>query len=169
MLKVTSAHDQARRQEISAQALGFSGLLPFWSLPFLPAIAWGFGDVFADDVLNAAMLYGAVIVSFMSGGRWAFRVVDADRAGVFSGFLGAVTPALIAWAVVALPQSWLDFQFGALARLGCLAALLIFQLFQDRDQAGGVIPPWYMRLRQMLVTGATTPIFISIILAAFRA
>lgn len=167
MLKVTSEVDGDALKTSSAIALGFAGLIPFWTVPFFPLAAGWFGEDVALAVSQWIVIYAAVIASFMSGGRWAFRIMQPDTrpAAVFGGFLGAVVPALVVWVIASLPDPLFGMTFGPMAKLFWIAVILILQLFQDDEQAlEGGIPGWYMRLRTMLVIGASTPILLPIIL-----
>ncbi|MEM9837976.1 MAG: DUF3429 domain-containing protein [Pseudomonadota bacterium] len=164
MIKVRSDVDTDRLQQASAYALGLGGVLPFWTIPFVGAYAAWWGEDIAATIAQWGLFYAAIIVSFMSGGRWAFRVLEVDMrpTSVFGGFLGAVAPALIAWVLIGLPPTLGDTEIGNGLRFFLMGALLIIQLTQDDDQAriGPAIPQWYMRLRGLLVLGAATPLML---------
>lgn len=164
MIKVRSDVDADKLQQASAYALGLGGVLPFWTIPFMGAYTAWWGEEVAASIGQWGLFYAAVIVSFMSGGRWAFRVLEVDQrsASVFGGFLGAVTPALIAWVLIGLPPTLGEIEIGTGLRFFLMGTLLIIQLVQDDDQAriGKAIPPWYMRLRSILVMGAATPLIL---------
>lgn len=168
MKEIRSQVDRGELKTRSARWLGFGGLIPFWSLPFIQFAEPAMGEDWVLAFERWIVLYGAIIVSFMGGGRWAFRVFDVDDrpSAVFGGFLGAVTPALIAWVIAGLPEIIGGYAFAMLPRLFLIALLLLVQLAQDwvHYRRGGV-PPWYFDLRLMLVTGATTPILAAILLA----
>ncbi|NRA29249.1 MAG: DUF3429 domain-containing protein [Parvularculaceae bacterium] len=161
MDNIESQVDVGRLKTSSAAALGFGGVLPFWVAPFTGLLGSQI-SVELEAMLDLwIVLYAAIIVSFMSGGRWAFSVLAPDtRPGsVFGGFLGAVTPALAAWVIAALPSPLFGYDFGTDARLVLLAGLLILQLLQDSSHTDrGGLPLWYMDLRTLLVIGATTPL-----------
>ncbi len=127
--------------------LGLAGVLPFaWGALtiLLPALGdWSF------DVLGARftgrtllVLYGTIILCFMSGTIWGF----ATRAeGRHAAVLYALSTAPALWAL------FLGFSNVMLA-LGFLALLLL-----DRHaQAAGLAPPWWMRLR-LLLTALVVP------------
>ncbi len=127
--------------------LGLAGVLPFawgaltillpdlgsWSLDLL-------GPRFTGRTL--LVLYGTIILSFMSGTIWGF----ATRAkGRHAAVLYALSTAPALWALA------LGFSNVMLA-LGFLALLLL-----DRHaQAAGLAPPWWMRLR-LLLTALVVP------------
>lgn len=164
MIKLRSDVDADQLQRASAYALGLGGVLPFWTTPFIGAYANWWGEAVAASIAQWGLFYAAIIVSFMSGGRWAFRVLEVDLrpTSVFGGFLGAVTPALIAWVLIGLPPVIGDTEIGTGLRYFLMGMLLIVQLTQDDDQAriGKVIPAWYMQLRNLLVLGAATPLML---------
>ncbi|MEM1380445.1 MAG: DUF3429 domain-containing protein [Pseudomonadota bacterium] len=167
MEKITSTVDSEKLKVSSAYALGLGGLIPFWTIPFIGQIAVWWDEETALAYGEWIVLYAAIIASFMSGGRWAFRVLQPDTrpASVFGGFLGAVGPALVAWVIAAAPAEVLGTPFGLQARFFCLAVILLVQLFQDGSQVGpGGVPPWYFRLRTMLAVGATTPILLPMLI-----
>jgi len=159
---VGSEVDVGRLKTGSAFALGFGGLLPFWTAA---VIRW-WPDWIGEDLAAIwsvwLVLYAAIIVSFMAGGRWAFSVLAPDTrpASVFGGFLGAIGPALAAWVIAAIPTQLFGRTFDAEPKLILLAGLLVLQWFQDNSHTNrGGMPLWYMELRTVLVLGATTPIF----------
>ena len=122
-------------------ALGLAGVLPFaWgALTILvPALGdWSLhvlGSRFTGRTL--LLVYGMVILSFMSGTIWGFATRAEGR------------HAAVLYALSTLPALWAMFLgFSALAlALGFLLLLLL-----DRHaQAVGLAPPWWMRLRLLL-------------------
>ena len=127
--------------------LGLAGVLPFgWGALtiLLPALGdWSF------DALGARLtgrtllvLYGTVILSFMSGVIWGF----ATRAeGRRSAVLYALSTLPALWAVVA------GFSTILLA-LGFLALLPL----DAQCRRAGLAPPWWLRLR-LLLTALVIP------------
>lgn len=166
MKEIHSSVDSDALRNRSAQWLGFAGLIPFWMLPIVQFGEAGLGEEWKRAAETAVLLYGVTIVSFMGGGRWVFRIFDVDDRplALFGGFLAAVMPPLIAWVTAAAPEIMWGREFGPLARLLIIAFLLLFQLGQDWAHRRN-IPGWYMDLRIMLTVGATTPIFLGLILA----
>lgn len=166
MRKIKSEVDGARLSQQSGQRLGYAGLLPFWAMPVLVLAQDSLEPTLFEALLNWLVLYGVVIVSFMGGSRWALCVADPDARGqsVFGGFLGAVTPPLIAWAVVA-PEPLLPGWNPHPVTQGLILALLLGVIYvQDwsHHRRGGVAQ-WYMELRTRLTLGAAT----ALVLAAF--
>lgn len=136
-----------RRIPRDALLLGLAGVLPF---------AWGaltillprFGD-WAYETLGARLagrtllvLYGTIILSFMSGVIWGF----ATRArGRHAGALYALSTAPALWALF-LGHSTLALALG-------FAALLALD---GHAQRAGLAPPWWLSLR-LLLTALVVP------------
>jgi hypothetical protein len=135
----------------AALLLGLAGGLPFaWGA--LTRLVPGLGD-WSFDVLGARLtgrtllvLYGTIILSFMSGTVWGFATRAEGR------------HAAILYALSTLPAIWalfLGFSTLMLA-LGFLALLLL-----DRHaQRAGLAPPWWMRLR-LLLTALVVPCLLA--------
>ena len=121
--------------------LGLAGVLPFaWGAltVLIPALGdWSWSNVGARLTgRTLLLLYGTVILSFMSGVNWGFTTRAEGR------------HAAVLYALSTLPALWavfLGFSTLLLA-LGFLALLLL-----DRHaQKAGLAPPWWMRLRLLL-------------------
>jgi hypothetical protein len=121
--------------------LGLAGVLPFaWGaltelLPVLGDWSWAaLGPRLTGRTL--LLLYGTVILGFMSGVVWGFATRAEGR------------HAAILYALSTLPALWaVAFGFSTLLlALGFLALLLL-----DRHaRRAGLAPPWWMRLRVLL-------------------
>ncbi|MGR3485790.1 MAG: DUF3429 domain-containing protein [Paracoccaceae bacterium] len=128
-------------------ALGLAGLLPFaWGvLTLVSADAYLIGNgllgtrFVAPHVSN---IYGAIILSFMSGVLWGFATkVEGRRAA--TGYALSVIPAiylLFAWGGPGTPLR---------LALGFVALLALDWLFQR----WGLAPAWWLRLRLILTVG----------------
>ena len=130
-----------RRIPRSALLLGLAGVLPF---------AWGamnllvprLGDLSLDLLgprftgRTLLLLYGTIILSFMSGVIWGFATRASGR------------HATVLYALSTLPALWaLALGFSALAlALGFLALLAL----DAHAQRAGLAPPWWLRLRLLL-------------------
>ena len=121
--------------------LGLAGVLPFaWGAltVLIPALGdWSWSNIGARLTgRTLLLLYGTVILSFMSGVNWGFATRAEGR------------HAAVLYALSTLPALWavfLGFSTLLLA-LGFLALLLL-----DRHvQKAGLAPPWWMRLRLLL-------------------
>ena len=121
--------------------LGLAGVLPFaWGA--LTELVSALGDWSWATMgprltgRTLLLLYGTVILSFMSGVVWGFATRAEGR------------HAAVLYALSTVPALWaLAFGFSTLLlALGFLALLLL-----DRHvQASGLAPPWWMRLRFLL-------------------
>lgn len=131
----------------AALLLGLAGVIPF---------AWGALTDVVDPLgdwswqtlgprvtgRTLLLLYGTIILSFMSGAIWGF----ATRAeGRHAGVLYALSTLPALWAL------FLGFSTAILA-LGFLVLLIL-----DRHaQRAGLAPPWWLRLR-LLLTALVVP------------
>jgi hypothetical protein len=138
--------------ERDATLLGFGGVLPF---AFGAIVAWFspsvFPGAFATYMLLWVLIYGAVILSFMGGARWALAMLSDGATGTpMSGLLTAVTPALLGW-LAAVPAQLLPVPMPYWLRFSLLAAGFIGLWAEDRiGVARGEAPAWYGRLRTRL-------------------
>ena len=125
----------------AALFLGLAGVLPFaWGA--LTDVVDPLGDwswqTLGPRVTGRTLLvlYGTIILSFMSGAIWGFATRAEGR------------HAAALYALSTLPALWALFLgFSAiLLALGFLALLLL-----DRHaQRAGLAPPWWLRLRLLL-------------------
>ncbi len=135
----------------AALLLGLAGVIPFaWGAAtiLVPALGDRSFDILGARYTGRTLLvvYGTVILSFMSGTIWGF----ATRAGGrHAAILYALSTAPAIWAL------FLGFSALMLA-LGFLALLLL-----DRHaQRAGLAPPWWMRLR-LLLTALVVPCLLA--------
>ena len=79
---------------LAATLLGAAGLIPFWAFA-LAAHLWPNIDL-AYKAVEAEIIWGSVILSFMAGARWAM-ILKADGSTLrLSGFALMSLPALVA-------------------------------------------------------------------------
>ncbi len=139
------------RVPVTPLLLGLAGVLPFaWGA--LTILVPALGDRSLDALgprltgRTLLLLYGTIILSFMSGTIWGF----ATRAeGRHAAILYALSTAPAIWALA------LGFSTLMLA-LGFLALLVL-----DRHaQAAGLAPAWWMRLR-LLLTALVVPCLLA--------
>ena len=131
----------------AALLLGLGGVLPFASGALTdvlnPLGAWSW-QTLGPRVTGRTLLllYGTIILSFMSGAVWGFASRTEGR------------HAAVLYALSTLPALWalfLGFSTLLLA-LGFLALLVL-----DRHaQRAGLAPPWWLRLR-LLLTAMVVP------------
>lgn len=127
--------------------LGLAGLIPFF---VAGAALWaGYGRIgrWALVALQALLVSGATIVSFLGGVRWGFEL--ARPGGPEPRLLFASVLAQIgAWALVFLPMPAADLP----VRFGGLLLLLVVQ--GTADAISRDFPEWYRTLRVPLTVGA---------------
>ncbi|TNC70333.1 DUF3429 domain-containing protein [Rubellimicrobium roseum] len=140
-----------RRIPVAPLLLGLSGVLPFaWGA--LTILIPSVGD-WSLDLLGARLtgrtlllLYGMVILSFMSGVIWGFATRAEGR------------HAAVLYALSTLPSLWALFLgFSALALALGFVALLALDLHAQR---AGLAPAWWLRLR-LLLTALVVPCLLA--------
>ena len=120
---------------------GLLGLIPFLALPVIGGLLPGSAALSARGLA----VYGALILSFLGGARWALAV---RRTTIDAGVVSlAMTPTLVALALLLLPSDLRATQLAILA-----LALLVHGAW-DIWSTG--LPDWYPRLRLILTLGAT--------------
>lgn len=138
-----STRDPGPRVPPAALLLGLAGVLPFaWGALtiLMPAVAAWSLDALGPRLTGRTLLllYGTVILSFMSGVVWGFATRAEGRRAAWL------------YALSTLPALWAVFAgFSALALALGFALLLVLDA---RAQAWGLAPPWWMRLRVLLTT-----------------
>lgn len=143
----------------AALLLGLAGVVPFaWGAltALAPALGdWSLGMVGQRFTGRALLLlYGTIILSFMSGAVWGF----ATRAGGQGRDGGRGTHAGVLYALATLPALWaLAMGFSTLALALGFALLL---LLDRHAQAAGLAPPWWMALR-LLLTALVVPCLLA--------
>ncbi|MCC5811143.1 MAG: DUF3429 domain-containing protein [Ectothiorhodospiraceae bacterium] len=118
----------------TAILLGSAGVLPF---VFGALAAWTVGDSpLGHWSVEAATLYGAVILSFLGGIQWGviLQKPDEQRSLLFL----SVLPALLAWLALLLPDR---FTLGVL--IVCFPACLLLDFRLS-------VPGWFRTLRAAL-------------------
>lgn len=121
--------------------LGLAGLLPF--------LATSIGLWWRDDerFLQAGLLYGAVILSFLGGIQWGFALHAREGEGGAGRLVWSVLPSLLAWAAVLAPP---------LAGPSMLAGGMIAAwLHEQRPLLRARLPEWYRALRHVLTVVVT--------------
>ena len=123
-----------------AVLLGLGGLVPFLGCGFFAVSA---ADPAATGWLQALILYGAVILSFLGGVRWGVAIAaaptDRDGTTLAGALVLSVVPSLAAWLALLLPPP---------SGLWVLLAGFAGMLYLDVSPAhAGAAPPWYRQLR----------------------
>lgn len=120
--------------------LGYSGLIPFFVLAVLAALASGETAV---EAARALLLYAAIILSFMGGVVWGRGLAGMRDEGLVASLVVSVVPALVAWVGAVLG--------GSLGAALCCAGLVALLVHDVRTHA---LPDWFRRLRIHLTIGA---------------
>jgi len=135
--------------------LGWAGVAPFALLSLLAIL--GSASV-AGNALEALIVYGAVILSFMGGAQWGLEMAkpaapdDGRR-----GYALSVLPALAGFAAAMFPP-----RAGLALLCAGFLALLAYDLRRARD---GVGPSWYPALRKSLTAAVVTTLLLTLLLA----
>lgn len=134
----------------AATLLGAAGLIPFWGFAVGAHLAPSIG--LAVTALQAEVIWGAVILPFMAGARWAMILVAGGSPLRLAGFAVVSLPALAAPFLTPRPA------------LGLLAlAFLALLVAELGPRARAEAPAWYPRLRIALTAG----VLGALVLAAF--
>ena len=137
----------------AALMLGLAGLIPFvagaaaqWThIPLLPS---GVG-------LKLAIVYGAIILSFLGGIRWGTAIGPYDQGRQTLEFSASVLGSLAGLAAVFLPN------IPALALL--IAGFLMQGLWDVMSVDAGRLPHWFGRLRMILTAGAVVSLVAALL------
>lgn len=137
----------------AALLLGLAGLIPFvaaaaaqWTvIPLLPP----------DTGLKLAIVYGAIILSFLGGIRWGTAIGPYDTGRQTLEFLASVLGSLAGLAAVFLPA------IPALALL--IAGFLMQGLWDVMSVESGRLPSWFGRLRMVLTAGAVVSLIAALL------
>ena len=120
-----------------ALALGYAGVLP---VAGLLVSAWS--GAWQHQAVNSAIIYAALILSFLGGIHWGFATSGFASK---KHFLVSVVPSLWAWMVFAAP----DF----FTLLGIIFGLITFLVYEQRCDLIEKYPEWYLPLRKHLTFG----------------
>jgi hypothetical protein len=134
--------------------LGLSGLLPFVLLASLVAT---FEGVPAGIAAMLLMLYGAVILSFLGGTRWAAAIAKNPDQPHALTLVISMTPPLWAWAAIITTL----FAAPALGAVMLAAGLALHWVWDWKAVKAKEFPNWYLPLRTVLTTIACLSILIA--------
>lgn len=133
--------------------LGFSGLIPFISAPFLMAAT----QSFHPEVAYAQVVYGASIVSFLGGARWGFAIPAGSPAQPDWMNLGnSVVPSLLAWLALLCRDNIAEGALVVVMGLG-------LSLHYDLTLLPGY-PAWFKAMRTVLTLVATFSLVATLVL-----
>ncbi len=88
----------------AAALLGYAGVIPFVTAAVIVFFLYPRPE--AQTVLAYMIAYGAVILSFLGGIRWALAMLFPEDKTLFRRLAYATAPPLLAWAAVFLPAVW---------------------------------------------------------------
>jgi len=146
---ILSAITGLRHSPAPALGLGLAGLIPFVAAP---AYMYNAG-VFLPSIATAQLTYGATILSFLGGVRWGLLASGGPHLPpTWSQYSWSVTPSLIAWAALLIPNQT--------AATTLCAAGLTTALVLDLKQQG--YPDWFRGLRLILTLGAVVSLLCSL-------
>jgi hypothetical protein len=136
--------------------LGWLGVLPFAA--FMVLVITG-AVMPRTAAVNALVLYGVVITSFMAGAQWGLAMVAARGGATTIGprLATSVLPALAAFGLWYLPP--------APALIGLAATFCALLMVDIATARRGDAPAWYPALRAQL----TVAVVACLLLATFPA
>ncbi|SES79907.1 DUF3429 family protein [Oceanicella actignis] len=136
----------------AAALLGAAGLGPFWGFALAAHVAAA--SPAAGTALRAELAWGATILAFMAGARWAMALAA-----------GAGAARLAAFALASLPAFGAPFM-PTPAGLGLLAAAFVALLAVELAPASRAeAPPWYPALRIRLTSGVLAALGVAALAA----
>jgi hypothetical protein len=137
----------------AALLLGLAGLLPFIAGA---AAQWASLSLLAPEVgLRLAIIYGAIILSFLGGIRWGTAIGPYDSGRQTLEFSASVLGSLAGLAAAFLPA------IPALALL--IAGFLMQGLWDVMSVDSGRLPSWFGRLRMILTAGAVISLIAALL------
>lgn len=136
--------------------LGFSGLIPFLSVPLLMAAT----QTFYPELAYAHVVYGASIVSFLGGARWGFAIPAGSPAQPDWMNLGnSVVPSLLAWLALLCRDNIAEGALVVIMGLG-------LSLHYDLTLLPGY-PSWFKAMRTVLTLVATFSLVATLTIKKF--
>ena len=137
----------AERPPVVTWVYGGLGLIPFFA-GAVAAIA--FGDLYRSFAQLELLAYGALILSFLGGGRWGLEI---GRRPVRTGVIGlSMLPTIVGFLLLiamGLSNAW---------RLVAMSAAFLAQWAWDVRSKD--TPSWYPPLRHLLTAGAVGCMFV---------
>lgn len=137
----------------AAALLTAFGVVPFAALA---GLAWTQPPFAAVFVVDAAIAYGAVILSFIGGIHWGFAAAPSRGEGAAARYVVSIVPSLLGWAAVLLAPV-----IGLALLIATFIGVLAADLWGVRS---GAAPAWWMPLR--LPATAAVVLCLGVILSA---
>lgn len=149
------------KQQEEMTRLGLYGLAPFvisaaalWLSPYV------IPHHIAIDFHQIALVYGAVIVAYLSGAGAGVTLAPTQK--LRESFLPGQMLTLVAFIAV-IPNGVLFMGLGAAWRHAIILVLLVYLLMRDMHaSSAGVFPKWYGALRMRLTFWAGLSILLII-------
>jgi len=88
----------------AAALLGYAGVIPFVATAVIVFFLYPRAE--AQTILAYQIGYGAVILSFLGGIRWALAMLFPEDEALLKRLAFSVTPALLAWIALFVPPVW---------------------------------------------------------------
>ena len=132
--------------------LGYLGFLPFAALTILP---WIFGEIYEEVSFQLLVVYGGIIISFLSGIIWGIDSTNRKNlvlAIVFS--LMGFCAILLAWVNLIYAMTLLFFLF------------FLFYLLESKVNPQFTNPD-YLKLRKNLTSGVCGCYMFSIVILIY--
>ncbi len=132
--------------------LGYLGFLPFATLTILP---WILGETYEEISFKLLVVYGGIIISFLSGIIWGI-----DSTNQKNLFL-AITFSLLGFGTILL--AWIDLIYGMSL---LLFLFFLFYLFESKINPQFTNPD-YLKLRKNLTSGVCGCYMFSIVILIY--
>lgn len=141
----------------AALILGWLGVIPFAACAVLTVTG---GVLSYSATIDALVVYGAIILSFMGGAQWGLAMVTASADYKLMGFRLAVSvvPALVAFGLALMPS--------ASALFGLATAFAALFLHDVALVGNDAAPAWYPALRAQLTAAVVACLIFGGIYAA---
>jgi len=138
--------------------LGYGGVIPFAATAMLVATTWP--SQTGHDALNAQIIYGAIVLSFLGGVRWG--AVMAQFGDMATRPPQALGPALIR-SILPPAAGWLCVLVPPAGALIALCLVYLGQYLGDVSAAkDGTLTQWYGALRGPLTLLAIASLLVSL-------
>lgn len=129
-----------------ARALGLAGLIP---QILLAAVVIGFPVEYGPSAIGLALVYSALILSFVGGAWWGFAAHHEDCVPSWI-WLAAIVPSLIAFVAIG---AWAIGRSPGPSLMITGAALIVSLGVDYKLAANGLCPQGWLRLRTPLSLG----------------
>lgn len=143
----------------AAALLGYAGAIPFVAMAVIVFFLYPRAEAVA--VLEVQIGYGAVILSFLGGIRWALAMLFPEDPLLLRRLAAATAPALIGWGALFMPSAW-----GLIVLIAAFWAQAAADLRATRDNEA---PRWFGGYRVRLTIFVVGALALSLAGMALRA